>query len=130
MIVWTIANIKRQEGVHSRLVSWLYHINNWLMSISLRIRILLIFGPPNPHTLKKKWNPNTFQNPYESIYGLESEYISFFAIEYEYNNPWRDMDLRKKCELIWIVVHLRPNLSNFHKCPLHSINKKESISLM
>ncbi len=33
------------------------------------------------------------QNPYESIYGLESEYISFFAIEYEYNYPWRDMDL-------------------------------------
>ncbi len=24
-------------------------------------------------------------NPYESIYGLESENISFFAIEYEYN---------------------------------------------
>ncbi len=24
------------------------------------------------------------QNPYESIYGLESEYISFFAKEYEY----------------------------------------------
>ena len=34
------------------------------MSISLRIRILLIFGPPNPNTLKK----------------LESEYI-FFKIE-------------------------------------------------
>ncbi len=33
------------------------------------------------------------QNPHESIYGLESEYISFFAIEYEYNYPWRDMDL-------------------------------------
>ena len=33
------------------------------------------------------------QNPYESIYGLESEYISFFAIEYEYNYPVRDMDL-------------------------------------
>ncbi len=33
------------------------------------------------------------QNPYESIYRLESEYISFFAIEYEYNYPWRDMDL-------------------------------------
>ena len=33
------------------------------------------------------------QNPYESIYGPESEYISFFAIEYEYNYPWRDMDL-------------------------------------
>ncbi len=30
---------------------------------------------------------------YESIYGLESEYISFFAMEYEYNYPWRDMDL-------------------------------------
>ena len=29
----------------------------------------------------------------ESIYGLESEYISFSAIEYEYNYPWRDMDL-------------------------------------
>ncbi len=27
------------------------------------------------------------QNPHESIYGLESEYISFFAIEYEYNYP-------------------------------------------
>ncbi len=25
------------------------------------------------------------QNPYESIFGLDSEYISFFAIEYEYN---------------------------------------------
>ena len=34
------------------------------------------------------------QNPYESIYGLlESEYISFFAIESEYNYPVRDMDL-------------------------------------
>ena len=33
------------------------------------------------------------QNPYESIHGLESEYISFFAVEYEYNYPWRDMDL-------------------------------------
>ena len=33
------------------------------------------------------------QNPYESIYGLESEYISFFAIEYEYNYLVRDMDL-------------------------------------
>ncbi len=31
------------------------------------------------------------RNPYESIYGLESEYISFFAIEYEYNYPWRDL---------------------------------------
>ena len=31
------------------------------------------------------------QNPYEYIHGLESEYISFFAIEYNY--PWRDMDL-------------------------------------
>ncbi len=30
---------------------------------------------------------------HESIYGLESECISFFAIEYEYNYPWRDMDL-------------------------------------
>ncbi len=51
----------------------------------------------------KNWNLNTFffkikgirehlfgQNPYESIYGLESEYISFFAIVYEYNYPWRD----------------------------------------
>ena len=28
----------------------------------------------------------------ESIYGLESEYISVFAIESEYNYPWRDMD--------------------------------------
>ena len=37
---------------------------SWLMSISLRIRILLIFVPPNPNTLKK----------------LESEYI-FFKIE-------------------------------------------------
>ena len=33
------------------------------------------------------------QNPYESIYDLESEYISFFAIEYEYNYLVRDMDL-------------------------------------
>ncbi len=33
------------------------------------------------------------KNPYESIYGLESEYISYLAIEYEYNYPWRDMDL-------------------------------------
>ncbi len=37
------------------------------------------------------------QNPYESIYGLESEYISFLAIEYEYNYPWRDMDLSPTC---------------------------------
>ena len=68
--------------------------------------------------INKKWNTNTFfsklkesvnpiisrlldtmrihlfgQNPYEFIYGLESEYISFFAIEYEYNYPLRDMDL-------------------------------------
>ncbi len=75
------------------------------MSISLRIRTLLIFGPPNPNTLKKLESEyfffkiegiresNYFQNPYESIYGLESEYNSFFAIEYEYNYPWRDMDL-------------------------------------
>ncbi len=81
------------------------------MSISLRIRILLIFGPPNPNTLKKLESEYIFfkiegiresnmlrihlfgQNPYESIYGLESEYISFFAIEYECNYPWRDMDL-------------------------------------
>ncbi len=32
------------------------------------------------------------QNPCESIHGLESEYISVFAIEYEYNYPVRDMD--------------------------------------
>ena len=37
------------------------------------------------------------QNPYESIYGLEYEYISFFVIEYEYNYPWRDMDLSPIC---------------------------------
>ena len=67
------------------------------MSISLRIRILLFFGPPNPNTLKKLESEYIFgQNPYESIYGLESEYISFFAIEYEYNYPWRDMDLSPK----------------------------------
>ncbi len=61
------------------------------MSISFRIRILLIFGPPNPNTLKKLKSEYFFFN--ESIYGLESEYISFFAIEYEYNYSWRDMDL-------------------------------------
>ncbi len=33
------------------------------------------------------------QNPYESISGLESEYICFFAIEEEYHFPWRDLDL-------------------------------------
>ena len=33
------------------------------------------------------------QNPYESIYALESEYISFFAIEYVYKYLMRDMDL-------------------------------------
>ncbi len=85
------------------------------MSISLRIRILLIFGPRNPNTLKKleseyiytkiyteykiegirefkKAVPSALgliisRHPYESIYGLESEYISFFAIEYEYDYP-------------------------------------------
>ena len=32
---------------------------------------------------------NTFgKNSYDSIYGLESEFISFFAIEYEYNSLW------------------------------------------
>ncbi len=36
------------------------------------------------------------QNPYESIYGLESECISFFAIEYEYNYPMGDMNLSPK----------------------------------
>ncbi len=86
------------------------------MSISLRIRILLIFGPSNPNTLKKLESEYIFfniegiresnyfqtpihlfgQNPNESIYGLESEYISFFAIEYEYNYPCRDMDLSPK----------------------------------
>ena len=30
---------------------------------------------------------------FESIYGLESKYISFFAIEYEYNYAVRDMDI-------------------------------------
>ncbi len=39
------------------------------------------------------------QNPYESIYGLESEYASFFAIEYEYNYPLRDMDLSPTCHM-------------------------------
>ncbi len=81
------------------------------MSISLRIRILLIFGPLNPNTLKKLESEYIFikiegicesnyfqsqkfgQNPYESLSGLESDYISFFATEYEYNYPWRDMDL-------------------------------------
>ncbi len=77
------------------------------MSISLRIRILFIFGPLNPNTLKILESEYIFfkiegiresnyffgQNPYEFIYGLESEYISFFVIEYEYNYPWRDMDL-------------------------------------
>ncbi len=40
------------------------------------------------------------QNPYESIYGLESEYISFFVIEYEYNYSWRDMDLSPKRDFV------------------------------
>ena len=58
------------------------------MSISLRIQILLIFVPPNPNTLKKLESEYIFfkiEGIHESIYGLESEYISFFAIEYEYN---------------------------------------------
>ncbi len=37
------------------------------------------------------------QNPYKSIYVLESEYISFFAIEDEYYYPVRDMDLGPTC---------------------------------
>ncbi len=36
------------------------------MSISLGIRILLIFLPPNPNTLKN-WNPNTFFFKIEGI---------------------------------------------------------------
>ncbi len=75
------------------------------MSISLRIRILVILGLPNTNTLKKLEYEYIFfqnwrnlwiqfgQNPYESIYGLESEYISFFGTEYQYNYPVRDMDL-------------------------------------
>ena len=49
--------------------------------------------------IRESWNCDMMrihlfgQNPYESIYGLESEYISFFAIECEYNYPVRDMDL-------------------------------------
>ena len=45
--------------------------------------------------LKESLNPisSRHKNPHESIYGLESEYISFFAIEYEYNYLVRDMDL-------------------------------------
>ncbi len=43
--------------------------------------------------LKESVNP-IGQNSNESIYGLESEYISLFAIEYEYNLKLvRDMDL-------------------------------------
>ncbi len=65
------------------------------MSISLRIRIILIFGSPNPNTLKKleseyivfKIEGIRESNPYESIYGVESEHISFFAIEYERYGP-------------------------------------------
>ncbi len=42
------------------------------------------------HFFQNRRNPwiqlgSVGQNPYESIYGLESEYISFFAIEYKYN---------------------------------------------
>ena len=40
------------------------------------------------------------------FYGLESEYISFFAIEYEYNYPVRDMDLGP------LLQFLRPSLSS------------------
>ncbi len=41
------------------------------------------------------------KNPYESIYGLESEYISFFAIEYEYNYPWtpKEPDICFMCSM-------------------------------
>ena len=46
---------------------------------------------------------------YESIYSLESEYISFFAIEYEYNYPVRDMDLGPRCSHIFMN-------QNFNTC--------------
>ncbi len=55
------------------------------------------------------------QNPYESIYGLESEYISFFAIEYEYNSPWRDMDLSPKPDLD--ILSLTYQNSSLYVCP-------------
>ena len=39
----------------------------WLMSISLRIRILLIFGPLNPNTLKKLESEYIFSKLKESV---------------------------------------------------------------
>ncbi len=50
------------------------------------------------------------QNPNESIYGLESEYISFFAMEYEYNYPVTDMDLSPRSAvhpIIGCTIHMR-----------------------
>ena len=66
----------------------------WLMLISLWIRILLIFGPPNPNTctLKKK---------------LESEYI-FFRIEgtvNQYTTRLYDKQTDPTCPLKWIPTH-------------------------
>ncbi len=62
--------------------------------------------------IRESWNCDMLrihlygQNPYESIYGLESEYISFFAIEYEYNYPWRDMDLSPLVQLDNYIVQI------------------------
>ncbi len=67
---------------------------SWLMLISLRIRILLMFGLPNTNTLKN-WNMNTFftklMNPFMVL--NQNTFHFFFAMEYEYNYPVRDMDL-------------------------------------
>ncbi len=149
----------------------------WLMSISLRIRILLIFGPPNLNKLKKveseyiffpklkesvnpiisrhknagiqlslrslssltlklhyhlSWNCDMLrihlfgQNPYESIYGLESEYISFFAIEYEYSTTpqtagclkqplhVKGHNLRRPFEFLYSIIYCVWSLKIIH----------------
>ncbi len=74
----------------------------YLYSCIIRLLILFdfIFQKIVEEYFFQNWSVNPIhllgQNPYESIYGLhvESEYISFFAIEYEYNYPVKDMDHR------------------------------------
>ena len=77
---------------------------HWLMSISLGIQILLIFGPLNTNTLKKleyeyiffkieEIHGSKFTDSQIVLLGVLFRYPFFLSVEYEYNYPVRDMDL-------------------------------------
>ena len=82
--------------LHDGVFLFVYTVSHVCISksglyVNVKLHFFKIWGIP------ESWNCDMLriylfgQNPYESICGLESKYISFFAIEYEY--PWRDMDL-------------------------------------